>query len=265
MKKYFCLILSTVLMLTFLGCGKDAQAPAETTEPQISDLYEWEDVEGGVQITKYKGSATKIKIPAVIESKAVVSIGLTFSGNMVIEEIELPESVISANFAGCKNLVRLTAHGDIKISEFVMTDCTSLKYLCLDGLTTIHRNLTLRIPNSVEELDLSGLEGLSLYCFSSGSALKKIDLSSVKQIVTEYYSWDADLQEVILNPEIKYYAPASYSNRDGSYPAGSIFDDSVEEKKRKEITEKNSAQVFCEIFQQDTIIINGVTYQYSGK
>jgi hypothetical protein len=61
-----------------------------------SDTFEYDIRNDGVTITKYIGSDTEIEIPAMIEGKAVVSIGdFAFDRCSSITKIIIPDSVIS--------------------------------------------------------------------------------------------------------------------------------------------------------------------------
>jgi len=71
--------------------------------------FEYEDVSGGIKITKYTGNSSEVVVPETIDGKLVVSVGETFSGNVNITSLELPEKCEEADLSNCINLAHLTA------------------------------------------------------------------------------------------------------------------------------------------------------------
>ena len=61
-----------------------------------------------ISIDKYNGESKRINIPEKISGQEVVEIGeKAFSNNLIIEHIELPDSILRINdfaFFGCCNL-----------------------------------------------------------------------------------------------------------------------------------------------------------------
>jgi len=80
-------------------------------ETPVSNFeYKYDADFGGVVITKYKGTAMKVRIPAVIEDYPVTAIGAEAFKDSGIANIYIPDSVtfIGANaFIGCNGLTQI--------------------------------------------------------------------------------------------------------------------------------------------------------------
>ncbi|MEG1939529.1 MAG: leucine-rich repeat protein [Eubacterium sp.] len=82
--------------------------PQAETKTLIESDYEYKDIDGGVEITKYTGNAIQVKIPSLINSEKVVSIGMeAFINNNTIESVTLGSNtkiIGKSAFRGCNNL-----------------------------------------------------------------------------------------------------------------------------------------------------------------
>ena len=126
MKRFIIFLLSAVLVLGLAACGGDGNSSGggenggssgsgddadEIPENPASD-FEYRTVEGGVEITGYKGSATEVRIPNVIEGAHVVSIARrAFENRSAITKVIIPDSVsriASSVFNGCSELKNIT-------------------------------------------------------------------------------------------------------------------------------------------------------------
>lgn len=280
MKKYLSVLLALVLMLCLSACGGDSNgdkteeskgeqessATLTTTVPttaptSIADVYEWQEISGGIEITKYLGSDTKIVIPSVIENKAVVSVGTTFSGNIVLEELELPDTVTKADLSNCKALKRLTAHGLTTLSRSTcnLTGCTVLECLALPKVSSI---VYFEFPEALKELVIPAVQ----YCrsYDYPKTLEKLDISGAIEIT--WSSQFENLKEVVINENLKWHGP--YTEKSETNPLNNIqqaepndYYDGVRVY-YYEITEQNKAQVYCELFKCNEIVVNGVKYTY---
>ncbi|MDR2559766.1 MAG: leucine-rich repeat domain-containing protein [Oscillospiraceae bacterium] len=151
MKRIFAIMLAAVLVLGVVGCSGDSDSPsrphaennqppqppsddiqpAEIPENPASD-FEYTMVDGGIAITSYRGSATEVKIPSVIEGANVVAINGAFQNRSAITEIIIPDSVTSIGsnaFEGCIGLTSITIPEGITYigdSAFVGTGITNI-------------------------------------------------------------------------------------------------------------------------------------------
>ena len=181
----------------------------ELKETPISD-FEFEAGDKGMIVTAYKGSSKKVSIPAVVENKKVIDFNANvFAGNIVLEEITLPEHMTTADtskFAGCDNLKKITYLGNI------ISYGTSAKLLSLD---------TIAFPNTEEarldsisgivwrgnteitlNLDISGAKKLHGYLGESNVSVtiskekyKEIQESKVKVIHSFHKSGTGEIEE----------------------------------------------------------------------
>ncbi len=233
----------------------DENTDKEDENPE--NFYEYEEISGGLSLTKYKGNETAITVPSIIGNKKVVSTGTAFSGNVLIEEIVLPDSVTYADLSGCENLISVKAAGIKDFDDIELSDCTSLKYLELPGITSLYvdRNDYVRFPEYVETLRLDNATGeLSVYRIRGGTHLKTLIIPKIEEIWDGYERWPWDLENVTISENIKYY----YYDDDINAP-GAICSDKGDYGKL--ITSENAAYVYCSVFGVDQITVNGVLYK----
>lgn len=116
MKKIiYCILLTVVLTLQVVLMSSCSES--ETSAKK----FEYEEINGGIKITKYIGNDKKVVVPSTIENKKVIQITDTvFSGNVVLEELTLPEEIgnlSSSFFSGCDSLKELTFLGNTSIDS----------------------------------------------------------------------------------------------------------------------------------------------------
>ena len=246
MKKMTVIVCLLCLLLSSCGNGSAAggNAGGETagTEAKESgavtdngngetpaEEFEWENTSGGVEITGYKGNSTRVVVPELIGSKKVVSVGNTFSGNVLLEELVLPEGVERANLSGCEALRYVEMRGAVK---------------CKVGSD---------FPDSVEELILPNAERVEVG-YRSPRALKKLDISSATEIDIFVGVWPPELAEVKISEAVDYYSVEPITEKVGRLYTkageGSIA-----------IDDSNRAEIYCEAFQKEKITVNGVLYE----
>lgn len=103
----------------------------ETTEPTEPCEYTYEVVDGGIQITGYNGSDTKVVVPQAINGYSVIKIGdNAFKNQTNIESITLPntvKSIGSYSFRGCTNLSSIELGTSVStIGRYAFMNCSSL-------------------------------------------------------------------------------------------------------------------------------------------
>lgn len=120
----------------------EAIVPTGTfVEPAAEDFeYTYDTVIGGVIITKYNGDAKTICIPTEIEGAPVKQV--TLCGNIVIEQVVLPDSVTVIGysaFANCDSLTEITLPENVvDISDEAFRGCSSLTSVIIpDSVTSI--------------------------------------------------------------------------------------------------------------------------------
>lgn len=140
-KKIVALFLSVLLLLSFVGCGGGSSANSPKD-------FEYEEVSGGLKITKYVGKSNVVVIPSVIEDKKVVSMSSSaFSGNVKLKEITLPDTFTTVSFGYFENCEAL--------EKIVYTGSVSDVY---DVYSTIYDTLS-----SFKSLEIHSIEEAALY------------------------------------------------------------------------------------------------------
>lgn len=188
MKKHIIFPLIAAISVILAGCGKkasddggtvgkadtssaattasqeniedDTYVPLETVRERniiSAEDFDYEIVDGGVTITKYKGKDSNVVIPEDIKGVPVVEVGFyAFEADGNVKTISLPESVTSIGegaflscsaleqinlptglteigegaFAGCASISEITVPAAVKrIHEGAFAGCTSLKIL----------------------------------------------------------------------------------------------------------------------------------------
>ncbi|MCH5271408.1 MAG: leucine-rich repeat domain-containing protein [Lachnospiraceae bacterium] len=114
---------------------------ATFVEPAAEDFeYTYDTVLGGVIITKYNGDAKTICIPTEIEGDPVKQVALC--GNIVIEQVVLPDSVTVIGysaFVNCDSLTEITIpESVVDIGDEAFRGCSSLTSVTIpDNVTSI--------------------------------------------------------------------------------------------------------------------------------
>ena len=142
--------------------------------------YDYLIKDDGVYLTRYKGTDTQVYVPKAIDSKEVVSIGITFSRNQNLTSIVIPDSVTSigyAAFAGCTSLTSVTIGDSVtSIGSSAFYGCTSLTSIVIpDSVTSIGMGAFITcssltrivIPDSVTSMGMwifMKCSSLTIYC-----------------------------------------------------------------------------------------------------
>jgi len=113
------------------------------TPPLLSLEYDYTVANGAATITKYKGTAAKVEIPAKLGGSPVRVIGISaFSSNPTLTDVTIPEGVTTLKdmaFYNCKNLVSAALPSTLTAVEgeaFAL--CPKLTGIVLpDGLTKL--------------------------------------------------------------------------------------------------------------------------------
>ena len=137
-----------------------------------------------ISIDKYNGESKRINIPEKISGQEVVEIGeKAFSNNLIIEHIQLPDSILRINdfaFFGCRNLRKVKfGLGIRKIGDNAFAECESLQDIQIRSeMDCIGVNaFTL---SSIESVEINAIEDLREESFSLCSRLTSF---SVKKLI----------------------------------------------------------------------------------
>ncbi len=144
--------------------GDIAGAVAQEASPAADFEYDLNTAGDGVIIGKYKGTATKVVIPAVIEDFPVVIVAGAFSNNSNVVSVIFPDSVTEIGescFTDCISLQKVVLPKSLKvISATLFAGCTALKTITLpDSIEAIHPGAfknsgleSITIPDSVKHI-----------------------------------------------------------------------------------------------------------------
>lgn len=137
MKKVLSVILCAAIILSLTGCNKQAENDSNNSEQASESIYEssendfeYEDIEGGIKITKYVGKGGNITIPEEINGKSVVGINAhaldEFAGGII--SVRVPKCLTELNgFYPSVNC-------DLSNFTSIDVDEDNPKYCSIDGM-----------------------------------------------------------------------------------------------------------------------------------
>lgn len=122
----------------------------EKTAKDWAKVYRWQEENGTITLTKYKGLDSCVEIPWDIEGVPVSKIGKNaFKGNVDLEEIVLSPNVteiMDSAFEGCEKLARIGWNENLKvIGKRAFYNCYQLTVI--------------RLPAGVESLGVNSFAG----------------------------------------------------------------------------------------------------------
>ncbi len=115
----------------------------EKNQPEFS--Y-YTNVRGNLTISSYNGTASSVTVPAMLDGMMVDALASAFRSNQVIQQVELPESIVEINdlaFCGCTALEKINFPSTLKkIGNNAFDGCTRLETnpVFADGLEEIGRD-----------------------------------------------------------------------------------------------------------------------------
>lgn len=170
--------------------------------------FTFEDVEGGVKITKYTGDIEALQVPATLGGKNVVEIGTGAFSGTATKGIKLPDTVKTISdkaFFYCTLLVEATlGNGTETIGEECFEGCMALTNIKLNeglinlGLMSFAMCTSLKeieFPKTLKEI------GLGAFCMSG---IEKVNIPGNVEIIREQaFSTCSSLEKVVLNYGVK--------------------------------------------------------------
>jgi len=171
--KKFLKLFGTIALVALIGfsmvsCIEDDINDNGSSGDSSSD-FTYEENNGLITITKYKGQGGNVTIPSKIGGKPVTVIGnRSFEGCTSITGITIPDSVTSileAAFSACSSLTSIIIPNSVtKIDDYTFHNCIGLTSVTIPNKVTIIgarafdgcTGLTgITIPNSVNKIDTS--------------------------------------------------------------------------------------------------------------
>ena len=216
MKKALSLILALVMCLSLCACQKNSSGGTKADSNPKNFVYE--DVNGGVKITQYTGNSDVVLVPSVIDNKKVISLGSTvFSGNVVLKEVTLPDTISTISvglFKNCEALEKIVYSGNIteivegteesKLST--MPSFQTLEIRAIDESKLVYIADLIRYSDSLDNIVIHEVTNFNNRGYSVGidySALSFVDREISVTIPEDVYSAYLKQPAYARNDEIK--------------------------------------------------------------
>ena len=159
--------------------------------------FEYQKVDGGIEITKYNGTSNEINIPEEIDKKTVVSIGESAFETLQVTKITVPKTVTTIkNYAFRQNiyLEKVEILGEIKtIPTGLFSFCVSLtEFEIPSSVEIIGENAfggtglkEVVLPDSVKEVgNYAFYNCVHLKTFKGGSGLEKLGANALGDCIS---------------------------------------------------------------------------------
>ena len=164
-------------------------AATTTTAPQLLVSFDYEEVSGGVAITKYTGNEPNVVIPAQQDGKPVVKIAANaFNSCRVLKSVTIPNSVTEIGdnaFRECPWLSSVKLGKGVKrIGDMAFGGCDSLKKISVPSSVKYIGIYAFAYCDSLESVVISEGTQTLMYCaFYQCPKLSRVTLpASVNQI-----------------------------------------------------------------------------------
>lgn len=156
-----------------------------------------------VTITKYIGENTVVDVPATIEGRPVVALGLgAFSKNDGITEVGLPASVISigqAAFSGCTKLEKINLQQVTSFGPYAFLGCESLTEVVFnDEIATLPVYLFSECSSLTKVHLPEKLTALSNHLFDACESLTTLEIPESVTIIDRCAFEEAGLIEIVI-------------------------------------------------------------------
>ncbi|MCR5608247.1 MAG: leucine-rich repeat protein [Lachnospiraceae bacterium] len=205
-----------------------------------AEKFSYQELEDGIEITKYSGDETKVSIPEILDGNTVTSIGsMAFSEQSDIESIEIPETVKSIGSYAFANtgLKEIVIPDTVeKMGSYAFFDCENLESVKISSAITMIEENTfegcalkeVNIPEGVVQISTMafsdcknletvtlpvGLETIGQYAFDRCKSLKSIDIPNSTVIIGAYAFKDCEvLEDVALSSDITIINDGLFEN-----------------------------------------------------
>jgi len=178
-----------------LSGGVRAQASVTNSRPNDPmDFDIMQNREGGITITKYKGSRATVVIPSTISGIRVTEIGIeAFRYNKNLRSVVIPNTVTSiignerafsgGAFSSCGQLISVTLSDSlVSIGEYAFEDCEALTSITIPNSVTVIREgafkksglTSVTLGNRLATIEASAFNGCQLTSVQIPASVKSV-------------------------------------------------------------------------------------------
>lgn len=166
MKRFMSVSLSLSLLMTGISLSACAEQKVSESQVQQESDFTFEEKNGGLILTGWKGTEAELQIPSEINGKAVTEVGEScFAGNIGLKIIRLPEGITAIGdyaFECCSGLEKIYFPSTLaSVGEGAFSGCASLTVADMqEGIEKIGRGAFLyctslvyaELPSSLKEI-----------------------------------------------------------------------------------------------------------------
>ncbi|MCL2545183.1 MAG: leucine-rich repeat domain-containing protein [Clostridia bacterium] len=223
-------ILTAIILSVALVSGLPAynnrgvnSPPADLQEAPLSEFeFKLNVALRGIEITKYNGTAEKVRIPETVEGSPVTGIGSSaFEGNSGITYVYIPDSVTSIGaraFMYCANLTDvIIPQNVVSIGQGAFCGVTGLTSVTIPGsVTNSGDNVFQDCKNLASVTILDGVTGIGVGTFSGCTNLASVTIpGSVTSIGGSAFRNCTALKSIALPDSVTSIGAWSRSSIDG--------------------------------------------------
>lgn len=216
------------VMVVALGWNGKGEVVAYSDSLMEGDYSYYINDEGNVSINRYYGIDSIIVVPNLIDGKEVTEISpLTFWKNSTIENVTVPEGIITIGFSAfesCINLKKVELPSSLKfignkafsdtnienidiplnvqmVENFIFKDCKNLKRVIFIGENVVLGDSVFENCINLEEVTLpSKLQTISVFLFKNCNKIERIEIpDSVYSIEYGAFEKCSSLRDVKLS------------------------------------------------------------------
>ena len=181
--------------------------------------YKWIDKGTSLELAGYSGHETKITIPAQVKGKPVKAIAQgCFKGNTNLQEIRLPEGIVSIGtsaFNNCSALVTIHLPSTLTIIELsAFSFCSRLSEITIPGgVARIGNNALEKCRSLKKAVICNGVQSIGPKCFIDCSALEQLELpESLRNIGMMAFTNCYSLERIKIPNRVNQLEPSAFEN-----------------------------------------------------
>ena len=188
----------------------DAKAAVDST-----NTYRYTNVADGIVLDEYKGTATYLEIPQVIDGYTVVGIGNKFLDNYdTVQELVIPDTATYIVKISSDTLRKVTINGNnLVIYKWAFSYCDALEEVVInDGVTEIGSLSFSSCPNLSKVIIGSDVKIIGDAAFDACKSLTSMDIpSNVETIGGSAFQNCKSLNSVTLHDGLKTIGGCAFS------------------------------------------------------